>query len=247
MKKKYYKTRICKLCGDVRTVTVSSKGVMCQSCSNSSNGAKRKLDITGMRFRSLVALERVSTKSKKAYWKCKCDCGNESFVYLGHLRSGNTKSCGCLHRKLGGKSNTRTYKTYKNMMSRCYNNKCSHYKGYGGAGITVCDRWRDSYLNFLEDMGERPDGTSIDRIDPSGNYIKSNCRWATAKEQCRNRKSNRILKHKGISATVAEWSEITGIGKYTISWRILHGWSIEEALTLKVSHFAKDKKRKESC
>lgn len=245
MKKKYYKTLTCPECGKVRTVLTSSRGILCKSCSNSRTSKGRSLlDITGMRFGKLVAIERAYIKNKGAYWKCSCDCGNDSIHSLSHLRSGNTKSCGCLSRKLNGKSQTKTYKSYGNMIRRCYNEKLPHYKRYGGAGITVCDRWRDSYLNFLDDMGERPEGTSIDRIDCSGNYTKENCRWATPQEQARNKTSNKCITYNGVTATLAEWSEKTGIEADTLSWRILRGWTPEEALTLSESPLVRAKKTK---
>jgi Fic family protein len=106
---------------------------------------------------------------------------------------------------------------------------------YGAKGITMCERWRTSFENFLEDMGERPPATSIDRIDVYGNYEPENCRWTNAKTQARNRTNNVRYEYDGKNLTLAEWSEITGIKANTISRRIKRqGWSIEDALTRKV-------------
>lgn len=244
MKKKYYKIRVCIDCGNEKKVLVSSNGIRCNSCSNRITSRDRSvLDISGQRSGKLIALKRSHIKGNKTFWQCKCDCGNISVHYLGHLRSGTTTSCGCKHRTLGGLSKTKTYKSYSNMMRRCYNVKLPHYKRYGGGGITVCKRWRDSFLNFLKDMGERPEGKTLDRIDSKGNYNKKNCRWATPVEQGRNKKNNRILTFNGLSATLAEWALRVGIDADTLSWRVTHGWSDEEALTLKTSHLSRDQRK----
>lgn len=245
MKKKYYKIRVCIDCGNEKKVDIRSMGIRCNSCSNRITSKGRYLiDITGDRYGKLVALERSHIENRKTFWKCLCDCGKKSIHYLGHLRSGTSKSCGCLSRKVKGLSKTKTYKSYNNMMRRCYNPNLPHYVRYGGLGITVCKRWRDSYLNFLKDMGERPDGMTLDRIDSKGNYNKKNCRWATPTEQGRNKKNNRFLTLNGKTATLAEWAPIVGIDQDTLSWRATRGWTDEEALTLKTCRLARAKKVK---
>ena len=195
-----------------------------------------------MRFGRLIAICRSYIKNNHAFWLCKCDCGNESIVEIAHLRYGDTRSCGCLYASQDGKSNTKTYKSYHNMLRRCYNKNLPHYARYGGNGIRVCERWKTSYLNFLEDMGERPDGTSIDRIDPKGNYCPQNCRWASAIQQARNKSNSKLIEAFGKSQNVCEWSKESGIKRQTIEFRIKHGWSSEEALSLPVNYKKRENK-----
>ena len=128
---------------------------------------------------------------------CSCECGNEKVVVLNSLRSGATRSCGCYRKEVTTQTKTihglwkhPLYKTWADMKTRCYNTKDKYYKDYGGRGIKVCDRWIKSFPNFLQDMGERPTGYSIDRINNDGNYEPSNCRWATNKEQQNNQRRN---------------------------------------------------------
>lgn len=121
---------------------------------------------------------------------------------------------------------------YDTMLQRCYNPRKMHYDRYGGRGIVVCERWRVSFDAFLADMGRRPGpGYSLDRIDNDGPYSPENCRWATRQEQARNRTSNRRLTHNGVTRTLQEWAEATGIGRAVIGARLDKlGWDIAKAL-----------------
>lgn len=151
----------------------------------------------GQKFGRLLVLSHSNTKKQYRYFSCLCDCGTRLTVMGTSLRSGNTKSCGCLakdtRRRVGmlsathGMSKSPVYNAYKTMIARCHNQSSAGFSNYGGKGIAVCQRWRDSFENFYADMGARPAGCSIDRIDGHGNYEPSNCRWATAQEQSRNR------------------------------------------------------------
>jgi hypothetical protein len=152
-------------------------------------------DITGERFGRLVAVSHAGVKKKVTYWKCKCDCGNTTIVRYGNLGKG-TKSCGCLKAELNkqrgithGQYGNTTYGSWKAMKERCLRKKAINYAEYGGRGIKVCTKWK-KFENFFADMGHRPEGTTLDRIDPNGNYEKENVRWATIKQQRRNRRDD---------------------------------------------------------
>jgi len=164
----------------------------------------RPLDLHGVVFSRLTAIKKVGKDAHgNLLWLCRCSCGNERTVICDNLRRGLTKSCGCLHREMvairaatfrltHGHARkgliSPTWRSWHCMVLRCKYPSARNYKYYGGRGITVCDRWRESFINFLSDMGERPQGKSIDRINTDGNYEPTNCRWATAKEQVANRR-----------------------------------------------------------
>lgn len=174
---------------------------------------------------------------------CECDCGNTTIVFRSNLTRGNTASCGCLWTekvakgKKHGLSDSVEYHSWSGMKKRCYNKNSHNYHWYGGRGIKVCDRWMDSFENFIKDMGRKQtEDHSLDRINPNGNYEPDNCRWASHKEQCNNRrlrKDTLILEHNGESKTVHEWSEITGLNVNAISKRIKnYHWPIDKALSI---------------
>jgi len=167
---------------------------------------------------------------------CECSCGNEKEFYLSNIKAGRTVSCGCHNDKnrflinvTHGAKKTRTYRIWAAMKQRCYNPRGSFWKHYGGRGIKVCERWRSSFENFLEDMGHVPDGYSIDRIDVNGNYEPSNCRWANMKDQQNNRRNNKRHVFHGAIVTISEISDLTGISYENIAARIRRGWSVERA------------------
>lgn len=164
-------------------------------------------DLRGQRFGKLVVLSFAGISRTRSTWLCVCDCGRQKVISAGTLKRGNTRSCGCLrqyggsescikhgHARRHGKgepagSGTVEYLTWRRMKRRCYNEREHNYRHYGGRGISVCDRWRNSFENFLADMGQRPSSRhSLDRIDVDGNYEPSNCRWATHLEQARNKR-----------------------------------------------------------
>lgn len=203
----------------------------------------RLLDLIGQKFGRLKVIQRSDKKQlRETCWLCICDCGGKIIVRGSSLRKGDTKSCGCLkkggnnlkhgHSRVGQRS--KTYRTWRGMVNRCVCKIHEHYHYYGGRGIQVCDRWI-KFENFLEDMGESPSiDHSIDRINNERGYCKENCRWATHKEQCRNRRTNRLITFDGKTQCIAAWSEELNIKQNTIGFRLNRGWTIEETLTTPV-------------
>jgi hypothetical protein len=165
------------------------------------NEPMRRIDLTGQKFGRLTVIIAVGSRNGRRLWQCRCECGRKLIVTGSNLRTGNSNSCGCFHRdratERGRASKTHghwtngqaspTYRSWLAMHARCKHPNMNGFEFYGGRGIKVCIRWK-RFENFLADMGERPDGQSLDRIDSDGNYEPSNCRWATAIEQRHNQR-----------------------------------------------------------
>lgn len=208
------------------------------------------IDLVGLKYNRLTVLGLAEIIKYKPFWYCKCDCGKIVRVQGGGLRFGSVKSCGCLKsersseiihghsRKIG---HTISYRCWNGMLQRCQNQNHESYHHYGGRGITVCQRWQ-KFENFLADMGEKPEGKTLDRIENDNGYFKENCRWATQIEQKNNTRRNVFLLYKGDSKTIAEWSRQLALSVSTIRKRIKLGWDSDKILSTPISENCRNKK-----
>ncbi len=201
------------------------------------------IDLTGKTFGRLTVLARGDNNCRGCtQWLCKCACGNIRLVFGQHLTRGHSKSCGCLGREVTRKRSLKhgygprsgqssTYIAWKGMNRRCHNPRDKEFHNYGGRGIAVCPEWR-KFENFLRDMGEKPTGLSLDRVDVNGHYCRSNCRWATIRQQARNTRVNRLITFRGETRCLADWGEVLGVNPQSLSSRLnFCGWSEEKTLS----------------
>lgn len=170
-------------------------------------------------------------------WSCTCECGNECNALGFIMRRGEKQSCGCLQKeaaaninKKHGKTRTKIYAIWRAMTQRCYDPNSHAYNRYGGRGIKICDKWK-SFEGFYEDMGDKPEGLSLERIDNNGNYEPANVVWATHKAQSNNRRSNVVLEFQGRKQTMQQWADESGLKIQTIWARLHRGWTIERAIS----------------
>jgi len=188
---------------------------------------------SGSKFGKLMVIcDAGKIKNRSFVWVV-CECGSKvRKTRTDRLTSGNAIGCGCT--RGGGThnmSNTVEYKTYHRIIVRCYDTKYKRYYDYGGRGITVCDRWLESFENFLEDMGYKPSKDhSIDRIDNDKGYSKDNCRWATIKDQSRNKRNTTYITCNGERKSIQDWADMLEIKHHTIYTRMCRGWSDYESL-----------------
>lgn len=203
-------------------------------------------NLEGQTFGKLLVLGVHNTVDGGTRWLCQCACGKQKVIWASSLKRGTANSCGCSRRgraawnrshmeSANGGRLSPEYSTWAAMIQRCTNKRSKSYKNWGGRGITICERWL-RFENFLADMGRKPSPRhSIDRFpNKSGNYEPGNCRWATAKEQANNMRSNRILQYDGEALTLMQWAERVGLKYSTLGMRLHKGWSIEQALTTHV-------------
>ena len=183
-------------------------------------------DRTGEQFGKWT-IKEFSHTTKKAYgnttyWVCECSCGNAGVVSTKNLTSGKSTSCGCSRGyRVHSMSATVTYKSWQSMKERCYNPKAIYYARYGGRGISVCDRWKDSFENFYNDMGDRPSKEySLDRENNDGDYSPDNCRWSTKEVQANNKSNNRSLTYNGITMNLGQWAKKLNIDRTTLRDRL---------------------------
>jgi hypothetical protein len=198
--------------------------------------SRKIVDLVGVKYGKLTVLEKSKERTKHGavLWLCSCECGKTRLAIAGNLLAGTATSCGCESyetRKLHGMTKTRTFKSWESMKQRCLNVNAPDYVAYGGRGISICRKWTLSFNNFLEDMGERPEGTSLDRINVNGSYEPANCRWATRSEQQRNKTNSLIIEWQGIAQGAADWADLVELPSKVICERINAGWSPQDALT----------------
>lgn len=200
------------------------------------------IDLTGHQFGKLTVIEKAENLRNRSAWKCRCECGNEKIVVTSDLKSGNTKSCGCIQKEFAknlkyehGLHDTRLNRIWKAMRQRCSNPRSSAFHIYGAEGKTVCDEWQTfkPFYDWAMSHGYK-DGLTIERIDSTKGYSPDNCKWATYKEQCNNTRRNHFITYNGKKQTVAQWAD-----EYVIKYKKLYDrlfklkWDIGKALTIK--------------
>lgn len=200
-----------------------------------------RLKQTGRSFRTL-------RYNRSAVFEC--ECGKTVIAFVDHVKGGQTTSCGCYHRERSSEAATRhghtcggkitpEFRAWKHLIERCTDPKNKQFKDYGGRGITVCGEWKESFAKFLADVGRKPIGATIDRIDNSKGYQPGNCRWVTSSRNNRNKRNNRLVTLDGKTMCCADWADEFGISQGTLHYRLKAGWSVEQALTTPVQRTRK--------
>lgn len=220
-----------------RRVAMQSVEIDGRKTRKSQNQKLTREDVVGLRFGQITIIDVVEPEKRPLKCLCKCGCGNEFTTRYDSLQSANTKSCGCLVSKGNfkhGKTNTKTHRIWKHMKNRCYNTRSPDYPEWGGRGIVICERWKNSFEEFLGDLGECPPDHSIERIDVNGNYEPSNCKWLPMRLQSYNRRVSRRFTFDGVTKTLSEWADEYQICKQVVWARIRYGWPDEKLFTTKV-------------
>lgn len=237
-------------CGNCRTIIgnslTSGNSTSCGCLHKditSQSGRAKTIDLAGQRFGRLVVLTFAGyiagkTRGARAYWECICDCGTKKIIRADRLIGRESQGCGCFH---GSKLNhghnriglrTTEYQSWDSMIQRCCNPNNSRFYDYGGRGITVCERWRNSFADFLSDMGLKPSSKhTLERVNNSDGYELGNTVWALPYVQKRNMRNNRWLTYNGRTMCLTDWANEFGMHRNTLDQRLLNGLSIEDALT----------------
>lgn len=197
----------------------------------------KKLDLAGKKFGRLSVIDPAPNKGGRTRWNCVCDCGNLHCANTNHLVRGYTRSCGCLKEEIissganttHGKRRSRIYSIWCGIKDRCLNKKSARYSSYGGRGITVCERWM-TFENFYEDMGDAPNGMSVDRINNDLGYSPENCKWSTPKEQANNTRRNVKITVNGETKNACQWMEKLRVKSYFLKNKTKNGATKEEVI-----------------
>lgn len=228
-------------CGNTSIVNKSNlKRVKSCGCWKSEIAKLKVVDLIGKVFGRLTVISRAGSSARNSTWNCLCQCGNTTIVPSNNFRNSNTSSCGCYRAEqqtVHGMTGSPLYSTWEGIVQRTTNPNSEGYSAYGGRGIKMCAEWRNDFLQFQKDMGDKPTvHHTVERLDNNGNYEASNCRWATQKEQGNNRSNNRHLTYLNETKTLTQWSEQFGIIPRTLTSRIdTLGWSVEKAITTPVN------------
>jgi hypothetical protein len=199
-------------------------------------GLLAQFNVQALRSGRWEVIAPAPSRNSQPYVLCRCDCGAEKEVALVSIRTGRSRSCGCLRREVGpsnkrhGLSDSKTYNVWLGMRQRCLNPNNPAYTNYGGRGITIAPAW-DTFDQFLADMGEVPEGMTLERKDNDKGYGPDNCVWASRLEQGRNTRKCRQITHNGQTKTLAEWAHEYSINRQTLGKRLDTGWSMERALS----------------
>lgn len=207
--------------------------------------------VKGLRFVRLEVIDPTPIKkNRNHYCLCQCDCGTKKIININEMRRGKVKSCGCLGAiggaKTHGKTKTRIYRIWISMKSRCNSPKSGGYEYYGARGIKIHKKW-ETFEGFYEDMGDPPSPLhSLDRINNNGDYELSNCRWATPKQQSRNKRTSRLIEWEGQKLTLADWSERYNLNDSTVLCRLKRGWTLDQAFTTRaIPRYTRNKEEHE--
>ena len=225
---------------------VLAKKLLCGDTRSCGCRKERLIDLTGRRYGRLEVIKKYKSLNSSTRWLCKCDCGNYTVVHANSLKSGNTKSCGCIKietqkmKATHGMTHTPLYGVWNSMKQRCNNPNSTSFKSYGARGISVCEEWENDFYNFYEwaISNGYAKGLSIDRIDVNGNYEPGNCRWADNITQANNKRNNVCYELNGETKTINQWCR-----EYNISYSVVHqrikkfGYTLKEALETPVKKY----------
>lgn len=192
----------------------------------------------GKVFHKLTIIEEVEPPENHGYgrskfWKCVCECGNEIVKSSTYFRTVKFASCGCdtkRYQTTHGMTKTPEFVLWQGIVARCYNKNSKAYPNYGGRGITMCEEWREDFQAFYNDMGPRPSGKELDRIDNSEGYSKENCRWVSKTENLRNTRRNVLVEYNGKTYVLTALAELLGMSSSTLTYRLKHSLPLDKPI-----------------
>lgn len=210
-------------------------------------------DLTGQKFGRWTVLKFDHIDElHRTFWKCICDCNNKRVVVGQNLKSGTSKSCGCLSNEIrkisclthgNSRKNNRSkeYTAWASAKTRCYNKNTKGYCNYGGRGIIMCNSWINSFEEFLKDMGKCPEGHTLERKNNNKGYNPENCTWATRKVQANNNRRCHLITFDNKTLNKEQWANLIGISRNTFCSRLRNGWTMEEIINTPVRKWNRNK------